>query len=90
MTLRGGQGQWKWHDQVKLNELCHHARFHIHHIYNVQEDTALNFLIGEMLRWLAGQPETDHYAFVLFFFGIVSNIPKTWNFQGMLVILAFP
>ena len=44
-----------------LDELCHHAWFHIHYIYGVQEDTTLNFLIGETL-------------------GIVSNIPKTWNF----------
>ena len=35
MTLKYGQGHWKWYEQVKLSEQYQHAKFEIPHIYSV-------------------------------------------------------
>ena len=35
LTLTYGQGNWKWYEQVKLNEQHHHAKFDIYHICGV-------------------------------------------------------
>lgn len=33
VTVKGGQGTWKWHKQVNLTEYNHHAKFDVDHIY---------------------------------------------------------
>ena len=38
VTLKYGQGHWKWYEQVKLNEEYHHAKFDIYYIHGVWEN----------------------------------------------------
>ena len=38
MTLKYNQGQWKWHEWLKLNEHYYQAKFGIYHIYSVREN----------------------------------------------------
>ena len=33
VTLKYGQGYWKWHEQVKVNRKYHHEKFYVDHIY---------------------------------------------------------
>ena len=35
VTLKYGQGHWKWYEQVKLNEEYHHAKFDIYQVYGI-------------------------------------------------------
>ena len=35
VTLKYGEGNWKWYEQVELNEKYHHAKFDIYHFHGV-------------------------------------------------------
>ena len=35
LTLKYGEGHWKWYEQIKLNEQYHHAKFDIYYFYGV-------------------------------------------------------
>ena len=36
MTFKYDQGHWKWHEQVKLNEYYHRAKFNIYRIHSIR------------------------------------------------------
>ena len=38
VTLKYGQGYWKWYEQVKHNEWYHYVEFDSYYIYSVQEN----------------------------------------------------
>ena len=35
VTFKYNQGHWQWHEWVKFNEHCHHAKSDIYHFYSV-------------------------------------------------------
>ena len=78
MTLKYGQGHWKWHEQVKLNEWCHHTKFHIYCIYSVRENRNVNVFATP-----DNQPAGQHWSLHrLTFFMWIKKCIKLWLKTG--------
>ena len=49
MTLKYGQGYWKWYEQVKLSDYYPHANYDIYHIYDKYMYTDM-FMYGVLVN----------------------------------------